>query len=90
MKMVERVLEKMLCRIVIINEMYFDFMPEGRIIDAEFILRRLQEVCHAKGKSCICVLWTWRKLFNLLTEYEGKCWNRQCGRKKYKKFWLDQ
>ena len=33
------------------DEMQFDFMPERGTIDAVFILRRLQEEYHAKGKS---------------------------------------
>ena len=57
-----------------VNEMQFCLMPERGIIDAVFILRRMQEEYHTKEKSCVCVLWTKRKL---LTEYQGKCWNRQ-------------
>ena len=51
MKVVERVLEKRLCTIVTVDEMQFDFMPERGTIDAVFILRRLQEEYHAKGKK---------------------------------------
>ena len=58
MKVVERVLEVRLCRIVNVDEMQFGFMPERVTIDTVLILRRLQEEYHAKGKSCICVLWT--------------------------------
>ena len=54
--------------------MQLGFMPEIEKIDVVFILRRLQEEYHANGKSCIYVLWTWRKL---LTEYQGMCWNAQ-------------
>ena len=57
MKVVERVLKR-LCRIVIADEMQFGFMPERGTIDAVFILRRMQEEYHAKGKNYICVLWT--------------------------------
>ena len=42
------------------------------MIDAVFILRRIQKKHHAKENSCICALWTKRKR---LTEYKGKCWN---------------
>ena len=38
MKVVERVLEKRLCRIVTADEMQFGFMPERGTIDAVFIL----------------------------------------------------
>ena len=59
MKVVERVLEKRLCRIVSVDEMQFGFMPERRTIDTVFILRKMQEEYHAKGKKCcICVLLT--------------------------------
>ena len=57
MKVVERVLEKRLCRIVTVDEMQFGFMPVKGTIDAVFILRRLQEECQAKGKKlCMCVV----------------------------------
>ena len=74
MKVVERVLEQRPCKIAIVDEMQFGLMLERGTNDAEFILRRLQEEYHAKGKTVLCVLWTWRKL---LTEYQGKCWNGQ-------------
>ena len=48
--MVEIVLENRLSRIVYVDEMQFGFMPERGTIDAVFILRRLQEEYHAKGK----------------------------------------
>ena len=48
---VERVLEKGLCRIVSADEMQFGLMPEKGKIYAEFILRRMQEEYHAKGKK---------------------------------------
>ena len=51
MKVVERVLEKRLCGIMPVDEMQFGFMPERGTIDAVFILRRLQEEYHAKGKK---------------------------------------
>ena len=42
MKVVERVLEKTLCRIVSVDEMQIDLMPERGPIDAVFILERMQ------------------------------------------------
>ena len=51
MKVVERVFEKMLCRIMSVDEMQFDFMPERGTIDVVFILCRMQEVYHAEGKK---------------------------------------
>ena len=51
MKVVERVLAKRLCRIASLNEMQFCIMPERGRIDAVFILRRMREEYHAKGKK---------------------------------------
>ena len=51
MKMVERMLEKRLHRTVSVDEMQFGFMPKTGTIDAVFILRRVQEEHHAKGKK---------------------------------------
>ena len=51
-------LEKRLCRIVVVDEMQFGFMPERGPIDAVFILRRMHVFYHAREKSCIFVLWT--------------------------------
>ena len=42
MRVVERVLEKRLCRIVSVDEMQFCFMPERGTIDAVFMLGRMQ------------------------------------------------
>ena len=50
MKVVERVLKR-LCRIVTVDEMQFGCMLARGTIDAVFILRRLQEEYHAKGKK---------------------------------------
>ena len=49
MKVVERMLEKRLCRIVTGNEMQVGFMNVSGTIDVVFILRRMQEEYHAKG-----------------------------------------
>ena len=52
---VERVLETRLRRTVTVDEIQFGFMPERGTIGTVFILRRLQEEYHAKGKrSCMC------------------------------------
>ena len=48
MKVVGRLLEKRLHRIVTVDEMQFGFKPERGTIDAVFILRRKQEKHHAK------------------------------------------
>ena len=50
MKIVEKVLEKRLRRVVKVNEMQFGFMPGKGTIDAVFILRRLQEEYLEKEK----------------------------------------
>ena len=48
----QRVLEKRHRRIVTADEMQFCFIPERGTIDAVFVLRRLQEEYHSKGKKC--------------------------------------
>ena len=58
MKVVKRVLGKRLRQIVSVHKMQFGFMPAKGTIDAVFILRRLHKEYHAKGKSCLCALWT--------------------------------
>ena len=55
LKVVKRVLEKRLSRIVSVDEMQFCFMPERGTIDAIFILRRMQEEYHTKGKKIVYV-----------------------------------
>ena len=42
MNVLERVLEKRLCRILYVDEMQFFYVPERGTIDAVFILRRMQ------------------------------------------------
>ena len=42
---------KRLSRIVTVDDMQFDFMPESGTIDAVFILRGLQDEYHVKGKK---------------------------------------
>ena len=49
-KVVEMVLEKRLQRIAN-ADMQFGYMPERGTIDAIFVLRRMQEEYHAKGKK---------------------------------------
>ena len=50
-KVVERVLIKMINKIVTVDEMQFDFMPEKGTIDAVVLLTSLQEEYHAKRKG---------------------------------------
>ena len=52
-KVVKRVLEKRLCRIVTVDEMQVGFMLERGTIDAVFILRRVQEEYHAIGVAYV-------------------------------------
>ena len=51
MKVVESMFEKMLSRIVSVDEMQFGFMPLRVTINAVFILRSMLEEYHAKGKN---------------------------------------
>ena len=51
------VIDKSICRIVTVNEMQFGFTPERATTDSVFILRRMQEEHHAKGKKmCMCIV----------------------------------
>ena len=52
MKVVERVFERRLRRIVSVDEMQVGFMPERGTVDAVFILRRIQEEYNAIRKKC--------------------------------------
>ena len=71
MVVVERVLEKRLCRIVTVDEMQFYFIPRRGIVDAVFVLRRLQEEYHAKGKKLyICFVDT-EKAYKSKMESDG-------------------
>ena len=55
MEVVERLFEKRFSRIVSADEMQLSLMPEKGIIDAVFIMKRMQEEYHAKGnKLYIC------------------------------------
>ena len=58
MMVVERVLKKMLHRIVSVDEMQFGFMPERGTIDAVFILRGCKKSIMPTEKICVYVLWT--------------------------------
>ena len=51
MKVVKRVFEKKLNRIVHVDENQIVFMPERGSIDAVLIMRRMQEEYRAKGKT---------------------------------------
>ena len=58
--------------------MQFDFMSERGTIDSVFILTRLQEEYHAKGKKVyICFV----DLANTFDRVPKKCWNGHCGGK---------
>ena len=60
-------LERRFCRIVSVDEMQFGFMPERGIIDAGFILRKLQEEWYANEKK-LCVFCGPRESFWKSTE----------------------
>jgi len=50
MKIVERVLDRRINILINLNNMQFGFMPGKGTTNALFILRRMQEECHDKGK----------------------------------------
>ena len=64
MNVVERVVERRPRRIVSVDEMQFGFMNVRGTIDAVFILRRLQEEYHAKGKKLYMCLVDLEKAFD--------------------------
>ena len=64
MKVVERVLERRLSRILSVDEMHLGIMPERGTIDAVFILRRMQEEYHASGKRLYMCLVDLDKAFD--------------------------
>ena len=66
MKVVEWVLEKRLCRVVTVDEMQFGFTPERGTIDAVFILRRMQEDYHDKGKMLYMCFVHLEKAFDIV------------------------
>ena len=64
MKIVEKVPERRMWRMVKVDEMQFGFMPGKGTTDAVFILRRLEEEYLDKEKKLyICALLTWRRHF---------------------------
>ena len=87
MMMVERVLEKRLCIIVSVDEMQIGFMPERGTIDAVFILRRMQEECHAKGKMLYMCFEDLEFAFDRVPRKVLEWTSRK--KEIYLKFWLD-
>ena len=64
MKMVEKILEKRLRKILKIDDMQFGFTPGKGTIDAVFILKRIKEEYIAKQKKlCMCLAYM-EKLFD--------------------------
>ena len=62
-KVLERLLEKRLGRIVCVDKMQFGFMPERGTTDTVFILRRMQKTYPAKGKKFVYVFCGSRESF---------------------------
>ena len=62
MKVVVRLLDKRLRRLVKVDQMQFGFMPGRSIVDAIFILRRMQEATLRRIGSFLSVLLIWRRL----------------------------
>ena len=67
--------------------MQFGFMPESGTIDAVFVLRRMQEEYHAKGKQLYMCVMDVEKAFDRVPR---KVLEWAMRNKKYQKFWLDQ
>ena len=70
-----------------VDEMQFGFMPEKGITDVVFILRRMQEECHASEKSCICVF---VDLENAFDRVPGSVLVWALRKKEMPDVWLDQ
>ena len=51
MKFIERVLEKSIRALVVMDDMQFGFMPGRKTTDALFIVRRMQEEYRKKDKK---------------------------------------
>ena len=67
--------------------MQFGSMPERGTIETIFILRRMQEEYHAKGKKLyMCFV----GLEKVLDRAPSKVLEWAMRKKKYHKFWLDQ
>ena len=75
MKVLERVIEGKLRKIVKIDSMQFGFMSGRSMTDAIFIVRQLQEKYLAKNKrNCGWLLLIWRKhLTGCLGRWFGGC-----------------
>ena len=61
-KVVERLLEKRLNRLVKVDQMQFGFMPDRSKVDAYFILKRMQENTLRRIGSFLSVLLIWKRL----------------------------
>ena len=87
MKIVERVLENRIRKLVMIDEMQFGFMPEKGTTHAVFILRRMQEESRRKEKKLYMCFEDLEKAFNrvprkvmewaLSKKGLQKCWCKQ-------------
>ena len=60
MKVVERIFEHIIRQQIVIDDMQFGFMKGKGTTDAIFMARQMQE--NFEVKSCILVLWIWKKL----------------------------
>ena len=64
MKVIERVVEKLICESVSINESQFGFMPDRGTTDAIFILRQIQETFLSKNKQLFFAFVDLQKAFD--------------------------
>ena len=61
MKIIERVLERRIRKLVNLNKVQFGFMPGKGTVDAIFIVKRMQEEYEKDKKLYMCFV-TWKKL----------------------------
>ena len=77
MKIVEKVLERRMRRMVKVDEMQFGFMPGKGTIDAVFILRRLQEEYLDKEKKLYMCFVDLEKAFDRVPKRVLECMDNE-------------
>ena len=57
MKIVERVFEKNIRAMMVVDDIQFGFIPGRQMTDAYFIVRKMQGEYKKKIKNCTCISW---------------------------------
>ena len=61
MKIVKRVLENRIRRLVTMDDMQFGYMPGNGILMHCLFLGKCNRSFEEESKSCTCALWTWKR-----------------------------